>query len=234
MLRRVTDRPTPRPGVVRSVVLAAESFFDDLVPLVVGNLVFGASLLVAVLGAQLSILGNLLAIPLALPAAGVMRLATHQVRRGSVRLSAFLDGLRRWRLVLGLAAIQVVATLLLVLDAVIGAATGSVLGGVLMLLAIYALAALWAFAVVAWPIMLDPERDDLPVRQKLRTALLVFLARPLRALALALVVGLVLAVATVAIIVVLVFGFAFACLVAAHYTLPTADGLTGRSPDDQP
>lgn len=220
-----------RPGIARALLLAAESLFDDLAPMVGGNLVFGACLLVTVLAAQAHLLGNLLIIPLAVPAAGVMRLAAAHVRRGTGHWTDFGDGLRRWRMVLAVAVVQVLAAGLLVLDLALGLSAGGLVGGVLAAMATYGAALAWVAAVTGWPLLMDPEHDAEPMARRLRLALALMLSRPLRLGLLALLVGALLAIATVAIVPVLLFAFALACLLAAHYVLPAADALEGRDSD---
>jgi hypothetical protein len=221
-----------RPGLVRAVVLATESLVDDLVSLTAANLLFGAALLVTIVAAQVHIVGILLFIPLSLPTAGVMRMAAWHVRRGSVRFSVFIDGLRRWPHVLALATAQLVAAALLALDLSIGTA-GTDPGSIMLTVAaIYGAAALWIAAVVGWPIVLDPERDDDPLVSRLRGALVLALAQPLRCIGIGAIVGLLLAAAAFTVVALLAFGLALACLVAAHYVLPAADLVEGRMVDD--
>jgi hypothetical protein len=221
----------PPPGPLRALVLAAESFFDDFAIFSAGNLAFGGALLLVALAAQISLVGNLLAIPLAVPAAGVMRLATAAIRRGTPHFADLLEPYRRPGRVLGVAAAQVVMIALLLVDIALFGGSGGLAGSVLSMIALYALLVIAVLSVVAWPLLLDPEHDDWSVRATLRLAVVLLLARPLRIALLALVVGAIVVLSILVVVPILAFGLALAWLTAAHAVLPAADALEGRQPD---
>jgi hypothetical protein len=223
--------PAP-PGPFRAVVRAAESLFDDLVVFVAANLAFGLGLLVAALAAQLTVFGYLLAIPLALPAAAVMRLATLSIRRGTPRLADLAWAYRRPRRVLGLATAQVVLAGLLALDAAIGGAAGTFIGTILAIASLYGLLVVGVLAVIMWPLLLDPAREERPLRSLLRLAAVLLLTRPVRIGLVGLVVGVLLLLSVLGVVVILSFGLALAWLTAAHAVLPMADALEGAPPAD--
>ena len=116
----------------------------------------------------------------------------------------------------------------LVVDLLVGTSLGMPIGGVLVVSAVYGLAILWTYAVVAWPIVLDPRRRDEPLAARLRLAAMLLVARPGRMFSLAALVGIFLGVATVAVAAIVTFALALAWLVAARYVLPAADRLEGR------
>jgi hypothetical protein len=217
----------PPPGPFRALLLAAESLFEDLVTFAAGNLAFGLALLVTTLVVQLTVLGYLLAIPLALPAAAVMRLGTISIRRGTPRLGDLAAAYRRPGRVLAVATAQVLIGGLLVLDLAIGGASGALLGTIFAIVALYGLLVIGVVSVVAWPLLLDPEREDRPLRSILRLALVLILVRPVRMSVLALLVAAMLLLAVLSVIVILSFGLALAWLTAAHAVLPAADALEG-------
>jgi hypothetical protein len=217
------------PGVIRSFFLAASSLLEDLGAFVVGNFLFGLSLLIVAVATQLSLVGYLLLIPLAMPAAAVMRMATVHVRSGTARISTFGEGLRRpWR-VMGVAATEVLLAFLFGADISLGWAQGSLVGSALAVAGFYGLLALWTYVLVLWPLLLDPEADAYRFRYLLRVAAFVVVSRPLRALALAFLVLGLLAVSVGSILGILTIGWALACLASAHWVLPTADALLGRA-----
>jgi len=216
------------PRVLRSVRLAATSLLEDLGVFVAGNALFGLTLLIVVVATQLSLAGNLLLIPLALPAAAVMRMATVHVRRGVVGMPAFAEGLHHpWR-TLALATGQLLIAFLFTVDITLGWSVGGLAGGVLAISGFYGLLALWAYAIVAWVLLLDPRADGQRVRYTLRVAAFVLVSRPLPALGLALLLALILAISVVSLLGIFTIGFALACLTAAHWVLPTADLLLDR------
>jgi hypothetical protein len=220
------------PGVVRSVFLAATSLLEDLGAFVAGNVLFGLALLIVVVAAQLSIAGNLLLIPLGLPAAGVMRMATVHVRRGTARMPALAEGLHRpWR-TLGLVAVQALIAFLFSVDVTLGWSLGSVAGGVLAVAGFYGLLALWAYAIVAWTLILDPRMDDQRLPYTLRVAAFVAVSRPLPVLGLALLLAGVVLISVVSVLGIFTIGVALACLTAAHWVLPATDALLGRNDPD--
>jgi hypothetical protein len=217
----------PPPGPFRALILAAESLFEDLLVYVVANLAFGLGLLVTALVVQLTVLGYLLAIPLALPAAAVMRLATISIRRGTPRMGDLADAYRRPGRVLGLAAAQVLLVTILFLDLAIGSGTRTLIGTILAVAALYGLVVVWVMATIVWPLVLDPARADRSLRSLLRLAVVLLLTRSARMGLLALVVGVVLLLAVLSVVLILSVGLALAWLIAAHTVLPAADALEG-------
>ncbi len=163
-------------------------------------------------------------------AAGLMTMAAGYVRRGDVAFSDLADGMRRGlgkNLLLGTG--QLILTAVLAADLVVGLSIGGLWGSFLAVAAFYGLMLLWVLAIVAWPLIVDPERRDEPLRWRLRLAALLVLARPLRLLGVGVVLAAFLVVSALFIPALLVFSVALAWLVAAHYVLPTADHLEGRA-----
>lgn len=204
------------------------SLLEDLGAFVAGNVLFGISLLIAVVVTQLSFAGNLLFVPLALPAAGVMRMATVHERDGVSGMPALAQGLRRpWR-TLGLAAVQLSIAFLFSIDVTLGWSLDSLAGSVLAIAGFYGLVALWAYAIVAWTLLLDPRADEWSIRYTLRVAAFVAVSRPLPVLGLSVLLLLLLAVSVLSLVGIFSIGWALSCLIAAHWVLPTTDALLGR------
>lgn len=224
--RRVLP-PAPRLG--SAVREAAGDLYYNSMRFLGANLIWGAALLSVVYVASLSLLGSLLLLLMVPLTAGVMTMAVRLVRAGHVGFSDFTEGVRRPLLRnLGVGAVQLFLIAVLVVDVLVGIGTGNLAGFVLAVAAFYGLVGLWVFAVVAWPILLDPERHDEPLRAKLRVAALLVLAHPLRLGGLAFTIGILLVVSTLALAALVTFALSFALLIAARYVLPAADRLEGR------
>lgn len=207
---------------------AALDFYYNSWRFLPGNMAFGV-VLIALIAAMATVpWGWVVAIGLIPPAAGCMRMATTLVRDGHTDFGEFLAVLRRpWQpLVVGCAQLAIVVVL--VVDVQVGRAWASPIGGVLVVSALYGFVIGWAFAIVAWPIVLDPVRRSEPLRARLRLAGLLLLAHPLRMGGLALLVGAFLLASTVAVAAIVTVALAFAFLVVARYVLPAADRLEGR------
>ena len=196
----------------------------------VANVVFGALLLAMALLAGRYPIAYLLAIPIILPVAGMMRMAAAQVRTGRASLRDFADPMRRPWTILGLGTIQLVVAVVMWIDVVVGLGSGQLLPAILAVGALYLLLAVWSYALIAWPLLLDPLRDGVPLRARLALGVQILLAHPMRILAFAVLSGALLALATAAIQIVAVFGLALIWLSIANFTLPLADrfeaGLT--------
>lgn len=207
---------------------AVSDFFYNSWRFLAANLILGLVLVLTGLtsvASPVALLLVLLAVPVA---AGMMRMATRLIRDGHTDFGDFTEILRRpWR-VLALGAAQLAVTAVLVADISIASAWQSWPGTFLAVSAGYGLAVLWAFALVAWPLLLDPERDIEGVRPRLRTAFVVMVAHPLRIVLFALLMGGLLLVATVAIAPIITFAVGLAWLAIARYVLPIADRIEGR------
>jgi MFS family permease len=218
--------PPPRFGAV--IREAASDFYFNGWRFFGGNLVFGA-LMLAILWASLASPWLLLALAiLALPAAGIMRMATRVERIGHTDFDDFTRVIRRPGRILVIGGLQALVTTVLVVDVLIGLSWGSWPGTLLLVSAIYGIGVLWCYAIVAWPILLDPERDGEPVRGLLRLALVVLLVHPIRLAGFALLAGVLLIIATVLIAPILTFAVSLVSLAIAGYVLPLADRVEGR------
>jgi hypothetical protein len=221
------DAPARSPGLGPTARQAAFDLYYNFSSFIPANLIFGVGLVALIGTASDPALGGLVAIGLVLVTAGCMALATTLVRDGHTDLGVFMSVVRHPWPVLGLGLAQLAVGMILVVDLVAGTGLGMPVGGVLVLSALYGLAILWTYAVVAWPIVLDPRRRDDPLAARLRLALGLLLARPGRMAGLAAVVGIFLAIATVLVAAVVTFALALAWLIVARYVLTIADRLDG-------
>jgi uncharacterized membrane protein YesL len=223
------------PRLRRAIRRAAAGFYDNAWPFLGANVAFGIVLLAAFYGSVLIGPWFLLLFGVAVvPAAGTMRMATRLHRVGHTDLGDFAEVLRGRGRILLLGVAQLAISVVLAVDVAVALAWGSWIGTILLVGAAYGIALLWAVAVVAWPILLDPERDAVPIRARLRLAFLVVLLEPRRVAGLAIVAGIVLLASTVLIAPILTFSMAFVWLMLAGYSLPLADAVQARLEPTEP
>jgi len=223
------------PRLRRTLRAAAVDFYYNAWPFLGANVAIGILLLAAFYGSGLIGPWFLLLIGFAVvPAAGTMRMATRLRRYGHTDLGDFAEVFRGRGPILLLGLAQLAITLVLAIDVAIALAWGSWIGTILLVGAIYGLAMLWAVAVIAWPIVLDPAHDSMPIRARLRLAVVVVFLEPRRVAGLALVAGLVLLVSTLLIAPILTFSVAFVWLMLAGYALPLADAVEARLEQTEP
>jgi uncharacterized membrane protein YesL len=223
------------PRLRRALRRAAVDFYGNAWPFLGANVAIGVVLLTAFYGSIFLGPWLLLLVAVAVvPAAGTMRMATRLHRAGHTDLGDFADVFHGRGRILLLGVAQLVIGAVLAIDVAIALAWGSWLGTILLVSAAYGIAVLWGVAVVAWPILLDPARDTLPIRARLRLAFLVLLLEPRRVAGLALVAALVLGVSTVLIAPILTFSVSFIWLTLAGYALPLADAVEARLEPTEP
>lgn len=232
--RAVSIEPAPTipapASLGRAVRQAAGDFYYNSWRLVPANLAWGALLLATLAMAGLWSALALLALPLlAVAYSGIARLAALIARGEMVGLG---DAFTAWGRYLGpalaLGAGLLLAAGLLGFNVWYAIADGGVPAVAIGTASAWGLATLATFAVVAWPLLVDPAREDAPVRSRLRLAGLLMLAHPGRMLGVAAVVVVLLAVSTAAFAALLSVSVAFSALIAARYVLPAADRLEAR------
>jgi len=216
------------PGLAAAIRAAAYDFYYQSIRLVPANLLWGlaflAWLIVAVSTGPLVTLAT--APLLAVPWVGVVRLAALTARGQDVVLSDIWTAIRRFGLVaLAIGAVVALAVVILASNAFLGANLGGPVGWALTTLSLTGLVALWVLSWPFWVLLVDPEREDRPLRSRARLAALLVVAAPGRLAWMSLVLAVLLLVSTVAFVAVLTIAPAFAALVAARYCLPLADRL---------
>jgi uncharacterized membrane protein YesL len=224
---RVPDNP--RLGVALRSALT--DFYFNSWRLVPANALWGLGLVVtAVVAFAAPGLAVLLTVLLAVPTIGIYRLAALIVRDRQV---SFSDALSAWRshllpaLVTGVALVGL--TVGLGFNMLVGLASGEPILWTLATLAGWGLLATWLVALPFWPLLVDPVRDDMRLRQRARLAVTLVLVSPLRfgmLLALMLVVFVASAIFFAALVTI---SIAFIALVVTRYTLPAADRLEQRA-----
>ena len=228
MASRAEAVPDALPGSPRlggAIRAALSDFYFNSLRMVGANLVWSAVLGLIYLVSLAWPFGALVLLPvLALPTAGIFRLAC-QIVRGE--MSTFADALLGWTrfgaraLVLG--AIVVLGAAVLGFNLAAGLDLGSFVGWTLATLSFWGLAVGATVVVVAWPLVVDPRREDQRLAAGLRLAGLLVLAFPLRFGAMTLIVGLFLIASTIAFAALAMLSVSLAALVTARYVLPAGD-----------
>jgi hypothetical protein len=217
---------TPAPSLRAAVGGAARDFYYHSWRLLPANVLWAVVAIAILVAAILAPAGILLLPLLALPTAGIFRIATRIARGDAV---SFWDAIDGWRVdllpTLGLGAGLTLAGSVLGTNLVLGLAGASVLGWALATLAGWGLAVLWLFAWTAWPILTDPARADRPAVERVRLAALLVLAHPLRIGGMAVLMAALLLAGAAAVVAIVTIAVSFAALVASRFVLPAADRL---------
>jgi hypothetical protein len=222
----VPDQPTVG-GALRA---AALDLVSNLWPLLSANILWALACIgVALAVTAVGPVGLALAALLGLPLAGVFRVAARIQRDHGPTLP---DSLAAWRAyalpALALQVALVASAVAFLANLTVAATVGDIAAAVFATAAFWLLVAATTYALVAWPIVVDPLRADEPVVDRLRLAAIVLLGRPGRLLALAVILFLLVLAATL-IVVMLTIGVAYVALAACRYVLPLADRLEQRA-----
>jgi hypothetical protein len=196
--------------------------------LVAANVAWGAGVITVVVMALAWPIAGLLLLPvLALPTAGVFRIASRIVRvEPYVGLGDIAWPYRHAAGTLLLFGAAVVAVgLVLGSNLVVGLGHDQPYAWALATLAGWGLLALGCFMVVAWPLLVDPARAARPVSDRLALAGRLLLVHPVRFGGLALAVALLLAASLVLTVAILTVSLSFIALVACRSVYPAADRL---------
>lgn len=227
-VRPVVPPTPPMGGVVRAAI---GDFYFNSWRLVPANLLWAVTFVVLAVAAAAWPPALVLLPLLALPTAGIARMAALAARGDAVGFADFGDGIaRRWRQALVAGAAGLVLLIVFGTNLVLGLQLGGPAGWLFGILAGYAALGTAMVLVAFWPILADPRRDGWSLGRRLRLALLVTLARPGRLAGLTLFLVLLLAISTALFAVLVTAGIAFAILVATRYVLPIADALEGHVP----
>jgi hypothetical protein len=198
--------------------------------LVPANIVWGLVLVVIlVLAGGVWLPALVLLALLAVPVAGLHRMAAMIERGGGTSFSDFVIGMRRffWP-ALAAGIVAMLLAMVFTANVILGLQLGGVLGWLFSAFALYGDIGLAMVLVAFWPILVDPLREELPIRRRLWLAVLVNLARPGRMFALTLLIAAVLIASTVLFAAIVTVSVAYVSLVGARYVLPAADRLEGR------
>lgn len=197
--------------------------------LVPANLIWGFVLL-GVLAVSVAFPPALvLLVLLAVPTAGLHRMAALLARDEHAGFSDFIEGMRRYAapaVAIGLAAALLAAVF--TTNVVLGVRAGNPPGWFLAVMALYGDVALATFLISVWPVLVDPHRDELSLRRRLTLAGLIVVARPIRLLALLAIVMVILALSIVVLGAIVLVSAAFVSLLATRTVLPMVDAMEAR------
>ena len=225
--RRAIPPTPPLGGVLRA---ALDDFYFNSWRLVPANFVWAVTFVIGAVAAA-SWPPAVVFLPiLALPTAGIARMAALAARREAVAFSDFWNGMARsWRQALVVGTAGVVLLAVFGTNVVLGLRLGGPVGWLFGVLAGYAAIGTTMVLIAFWPILSDPRREGWSLGRRLRLALLVNVARPGRMAGLTFFLVVLLVVSTALFAVLVTAGVALAILIATRYVLPIADALEGRT-----
>jgi len=226
-----------RPTVRGSVRTALTDFYFNSIRLVAANVVWGIGLIaVLVLFASAPLIFAVVAaIALALPTAGIFRIAAIIARDQPADLSDAFNAMRSHLLpALAVGALVIGCLTVLGFNFVVGLMSGDPLWLLIGTLAGWGLLLLFVGTSAFWPLLMDPVRKEDPLKQKAQLAFAVIFSSPGRYLGLTLINGAILIVSTIAFAALITISIAFVALTLCRYVLPTADRLEGRATFAEP
>jgi len=218
-----------RTSIGQAIRLAATDFYFNSLRFVPANVAWALGVLV-VLFATLTwppavVLGVLLAVPIA----GIHRMAAALARDEATSIADFVAGMRRF----GLEATLVLAGAaslggVLVTNALNGFSSNEPVGWFIGATALWGLVALAMITIAIWPVLVDPRREDLSLRRRLQLAGLVVVGRPGRLFLLTLLIALLLVASTAVLGAIVLVGVSYTSILATRWVLPAADELEAR------
>lgn len=230
------DRPDlatvpAQPGLARVVRRALGDLWSHLVVLVLANAALVAAVFVMVAAA--SSVSPLLALALGpllgLPLAGIFACAAAAAR--GLTAGPFTI-VRAWRHHAVPALLAAGVTTLVgfgfLFYAVLGMELSGLVGWTVVALCAYGVLLLLMATLTFWPLLVDPVRDDLQGRARLRLTLAATFAAPVRLAVLGLLTAVILVLSTAAVVAVLTIAVPAVALLATHFVLPLADRIEGR------
>ena len=226
--RTIVPDPT---GVGDAMRAAGVDLVANLWPMVPLNLLWAlACICVAFVTVFVGVVGFLFVPLLGIPLAGVFRAAARVQRTDA---ATFPDAFSSWR------AHALPSVLLWLLPLAAGVAFGANLAVALnagdLAAAVFAALGFWSllaatsYALIVWPLVVDPVRAGQPLGARLRLAAVVFVQRALRLLIVTAIAVVLFVLIPALLAVLLVVGASYIALAASRYVLPTADRLEGRA-----
>jgi uncharacterized membrane protein YesL len=213
----------------RSVRQAAIDFYFNSLRFVPANLIWAFGVLVVLFLGVTWPPAFLLGVVLAVPVAGMHRMAALLTRGEAASFSDFVEGMRRFgATALGVAAGAAMIALVLTTNVMTGFASDGPLGWFLGATALYGDVALGMFLVAFWPILVDPRHENERLRRRVQLAGLVVMGRPGRLFLVTAVIVVLFAVATVLFAAIVLVAVGYVSLLATRWVLPAADELEAR------
>jgi hypothetical protein len=211
---------------------AVTDFYFNSWRLAPANLVWGVGFIALLVAGPLTVVGVAILVVLAVPLAGLHRMAALIARDEPVAFSDFVAGMRRYAgPAIAAAAGAAILAAVFTTNVVVGLGAGGPFGWFISALALWGDVALVMLLGVFWPVLVDPRREGLGLRRRFALAGLVVIGRPGRVAALTIVVAAILIVSTVLFAAILLVSVAYVALVSARYVLPMLDALEARMPE---
>ena len=211
---------------------ALRDFYFNSWRLAPANLVWGVLLVLALLAGPISVVGAALLVALVVPTAGLYRLGALIARDEPVAFADFLEAMRRHgatAVLIGVGAAILAAVL--TTNMIVGLEAANPLGWFISALALWGLVGLAMFLTAFWPVLVDPAREGLGLRQRLALAGLAVIGRPVRMLILTAAVIALLALSTVFFALIVMVSVAFAGVLSSRVVLPLVDEVEARLPE---
>ena len=204
----------------------AGAMSDQFVRFAIGNLVWLAVVGAALLVGRVYVPGNVLLVLGVGASCGLCRMAACTIRGKPAVLTEMRTGLaqRGWT-GFGFGCLQLVIVAVAATNITIAVQTPRLPMILSAVVSGYAGVFVAATILVAWPLLLDPDREQMAIGQVVRLGLVVIAARPGRHLALVILEAFLVAVGLQTFVAALVLP-AFGLLVACWVVLPLADDLT--------
>jgi len=216
-------------SIARAIRQSAIDFYFNSLRFVPANAAWALGALVVLFLAVSWPPAIVLVVLLAIPVAGLHRMAALLARGEATSLSDFVEGMRRFGLAAtGVATAAAILAFVLTTNMVTGIGSGEPLGWFLGATALYGDIALAMFLVAAWPILVDPKQESAKLRRRLQLAGLVVIGRPGPLFLVTTIVIVVLAASVVILAGIVLVGVAYVSLLATRWVLPAADELEAR------
>jgi len=196
------------------------------------NLLWGVLLILAIVAGPFTIVGVALFILLVLPTVGLYRMGALIARGEPAAFSEFVAGMRRHGPVsLAVAAGAAVLAFVLTTNVLVGLHEGNPLGWFISAMALWGLVGLRMFLTAFWPILVDPDRTGIGLRQRLWLAGLAVIGRPIRMAALTVVIAVLLVLSSVFFAAIVLITVAYVAVLSSRVVLPLVDEVEARLPE---
>jgi len=196
------------------------------------NLLWGLVLILAIVAGPFTIIGVGLFILLVLPTVGLYRMGGLIARGEPAAFTDFLGAMGRYGPVsLAIAVGATVLAFVLATNVLVGIREASPLGWFVSAMALWGLVGLGMFLTAFWPILVDPERPGVGLRQRLWLAGLAVIGRPMRMLGLTVVIAVILAISSVFFAAIVLVSVAYVAVLSARVVLPLVDEVEARLPE---
>lgn len=209
-----------------------QDFYFNSWRLAPANLVWGVLLVAALIAGPLTLLGMALLVLLALPTAGLYRMGALIARNEPAAFSDFLGGMRRYGVRAVLVAMgAAILAFVFTTNVVVGLQAGNPLGWFISAMALWGDVGLLMLVTTLWPVLVDPEREGLGLRQRLTLAGLAVIGRPVRILVLTVAIVFILAASTILFATLIIVSVAYVAIVSSRVILPLVDDVEARIPE---